>query len=353
MTATDRRDLSRSRPAIANHGEFHVTALRRSTVVAATLAAGLLALTGCSSAEPGAGATSAAAESTTSDTVTITDNHGEIEVPYQPERVVALDNHVLQTLSDWDVELVAAAKGLMGTGIWPEYQDNDAILDVGTHREPDLEQVIAAEPDLIIGGSRFGDYYDDLSGIATTIETEPRDDELITDGLIRQVTTLGEIFGKQDEAQQLVEALETATAEAADAYDGQSTVLGLITSGGEISYAAPGTGRAVGPVFTALDLVPAIETEAEDSTHGDDISLEAVAQANPDWLIVLDRDGALDTEGYVAATELIGGSELLSGVTAVQEGQIIYLDPNFYLTEDIQAYTALFEQIRDAFTDAA
>ncbi len=90
-----------------------MTAPRRSTVVAATLAAGLLALTGCSSAEPGAGSSSAAAESTDPGTVTITDNHGEIEVPYQPERVVALDNHVLQTLSDWDIELVAAAKGLM------------------------------------------------------------------------------------------------------------------------------------------------------------------------------------------------------------------------------------------------
>lgn len=330
-----------------------MTALRRPTVIATALIAGLIALTGCSSdTDSGATADSSAATETTPETVTITDNHGEIEVPYQPERVVALDNHVLQTLSDWDVELVAGAKGLMGTGIWPEYQDDDAVLDVGTHREPDLEQVIAAEPDLIIGGSRFGDYYDQLTEIGTTIETEPRDDELITEGLTRQVTTLGEIFGKQDEAQQLVDALESATASAADAYDGTSTVLGLITSGGEISYAAPGSGRAVGPVFTALDLVPAIETEAEDATHGDDISLEAIAQANPDWLIVLDRDGALDTEGYIAAQDLIEGSELLSEVTAVQQGQVIYLDPNFYLTEDIQSYTALFDQITAAFSGA-
>ena len=34
-------------------------------------------------------------------TVTIEDNHGQIEVPVNPERVVALDNTVFQTLSDW------------------------------------------------------------------------------------------------------------------------------------------------------------------------------------------------------------------------------------------------------------
>lgn len=335
-----------------------MTALRRQPLIATVLTAGLLALTACSSSSSGDDAAAAEDTATTAsedapETVTITDNHGEIEVPYQPERVVALDNHVYQTLTDWDIDLVAAATSLMGDGIWPNYQDDPDILDVGTHREPDLEQVVAAEPDLIIGGFRFGDYYDDLSAIATTIETEPTDDEEITAGLVRQVTTLGEIFGKQDEAQALAGALKAATAEAADAYNGTDTVLGLITSGGEISYAAPGTGRSVGPVFTSLDLVPAIETEAEDSTHGDDISLEAVASANPDWLIVLDRDGALDTEGYVAAQELIAGSELLQDVTAVQKGQIIYLDANFYLREDIQAYTELFDQITEAFSAAA
>lgn len=331
---------------------LHRPALRRPAL-ALPLVAGLLALTACASG-PAAGSGDAGTATTAApETVTVTDNHGEIEVPYQPERVVALDNHVFQTLSDWGVELVAAPKPVMGD-LWPEYTDDPEVLDVGSHREPDLEQVLAAEPDLVIGGQRFGSYYTDLLGmVPATIETDPAEDEVITDGLVRQVEVLGQVFGKEDEAAELAQALEDATAAAADAYNGTDTVMGLITSGGEIAYAAPGSGRAVGPVFTALDLVPAIETQAEDTTHGDDISLEAIAQSDPDWLIVLDRDGALDTEGYVAAQELVEGSPLLQDVTAVREGQVIYLDPDFYLTEDIQSYTALFEQIADAFGASA
>ncbi len=331
---------------------LHRPALRRPAL-ALPLVAGLLALTACASG-PAAGSGDAGTATTAApETVTVTDNHGEIEVPYQPERVVALDNHVFQTLSDWGVELVAAPKPVMGD-LWPEYTDDPEVLDVGSHREPDLEQVLAAEPDLVIGGQRFGSYYTDLLGmVPATIETDPTEDEVITDGLVRQVEVLGQVFGKEDEAAELAQALEDATAAAADAYNGTDTVMGLITSGGEIAYAAPGSGRAVGPVFTALDLVPAIETQAEDTTHGDDISLEAIAQSDPDWLIVLDRDGALDTEGYVAAQELVEGSPLLQDVTAVREGQVIYLDPDFYLTEDIQSYTALFEQIADAFGASA
>lgn len=289
-------------------------------------------------------------------TVTIEDNHGTVEVPVNPERVVALDNRVFEVLSTWDIPLVAAPKGVMGQGIWPEYTEDDEVLDVGMHREPNLESIIAAEPDLIIGGMRFSSHYDDIvaqNPDAVVIEIGPRDDEDISDELKRQIEILGQIFDREDDAAAINTAYDEAVADAAEAYNGSDTVVGLITSGGEISYSAPVTGRSIGVLFPTLDLVPAIEQEAEDTSHGDDISVEAIAAANPDWIIVLDRDGAGVGEGeYRPASELIGDSEAMSSVTAVAEDQIIYLDPDFYLTEDIFAYTALYEQIAQAFSDA-
>jgi iron complex transport system substrate-binding protein len=317
-----------------------------------------LALAACGStadaSDAADGGTTAPAEA---GTVTIEDNHGSVEVPVAPERVVALDNHVFETLSAWDVPLVAAPKGLMGDGIWPAYAEDDAVLDVGTHREPNLESIVAAEPDLIIGGYRFSDSYDDIvaqNPDATVIEIAPREGEDTADELVRQIEILGQIFQHEDEAAEIVADFEAAVADATEAYDGTSTVVGLITSGGEISYSAPVTGRSIGTLFPTLGLVPAIEQAAEDTSHGDDISVEAIAAANPDWIIVLDRDGAGVGEGeYRPAADLIGSSEALTSVTAVAQDQVIYLDPDFYLTEDIQAYTALYAQIAQAFAAAA
>jgi iron complex transport system substrate-binding protein len=327
--------------------------------VAAVLTAAPLALvlaacggTADAGAEPDAAESTAAAS-----TVTIEDNHGSVEVPVDPERVVALDNHVFETLASWDVPLVAAPKGIMGEGLWPAYTEDEAVLDIGTHREPNLESIVAAEPDLIIGGYRFSDSYDDIvaqNPDAVVIEIAPREGEEQSDELVRQVEILGEIFDREDEAAAIVADYEQAVADATAAYDGESTVVGLITSGGEISYSAPVTGRSIGTLFPTLGLQPAIEQTAEDTSHGDDISVEAIAAANPDWIVVLDRDGAGVGEGeYRPASELIGGSEALAGVTAVAQDQVIYLDPDFYLTEDIQAYTALYEQVAQAFSDAA
>jgi len=308
-----------------------------------------LALGGCASAAAPAETEPAAAPTS----VTVEDNHGPIEVPVAPERVVALDNTSFQTLADWGVTLVAAPKPLM-YDLWPELSGDDTVLDVGLHREPDLEAVIEADPDLIVGGYRFASYYEDLVAIQpATIETNPRDGEEHISELKRQVSLLGQVFGHEEDAQALADDLDAAIADAKDSYNGTGTVMGLITSGGAISYAAPGDGRGVGSLFPTLGLVPALEQTAEDSSHGDDISVEAIAAANPEWLVVLDRDAMFGEEGYVSAEELIENSEALQNVPAVQKGQIVYLAPSFYLDEGIQSYTKLYRDLAKAFASAS
>ncbi|MBT2484866.1 MULTISPECIES: siderophore ABC transporter substrate-binding protein [unclassified Microbacterium] len=309
---------------------------------------GLLALAGCASpsaAEPeetGSGAAS----------VTIEDNTGEHEIATPPASVVALDNRTFQTLSDWDVDLSAGAVALMPETV--SYVKDDGIVDVGLHSEPDLEAIVAVEPDLIISGQRFTQHnaaIADLVPEATIIDLEPREGEPFDDELKRQVTVLGEIFGKQDEAKELVDDFDEAVDRAKAAYDDAETVMAVNTSGGEIGYLAPTVGRSLGPVFDILELTPALEVdEATDDHQGDDISVEAIASANPDWILVLDRDAvfAAETPDYVQAAEILESSEALSGVTAVQEEQLVYMPTDTYLNEGIQTYTAFFNDLADA-----
>src|SRR5690625_7186986 len=86
------------------------------------------------------------------------------------------------------------------------------------------------------------------------------------------------------------------------------TVSGLVTSGGDINYAAPTTGRAVGPLYDILDLTPALDDEGSSDHQGDDISVEAIADANPEYLIVMDRDAAVDRKSVVEGKRVNAGS---------------------------------------------
>ena len=286
-------------------------------------------------------------------TVTVEHASGTDEVPVNPDTVVALANPMFSTLAAMGVELAAAPVSLMGDGsIWPEYADVD---DVGNHREPNLEVVIAANPDLIITGGRFGQYYEDLvsdNPDAVVIDLSIDAEGEISDDLKRYTEVLGQIFDDEATANEIINAYDDAVADAQVAYNGDDTVMGLITSGASIQYAAPVEGRSVGPVFGTLDLVPAMDREAEDASHGDEVSVEAIADANPDWIIALDRDGAVspDDPEYASAEEVIEGSEALQNTTAVAERNVVYLDRDFYLTEDIQAYTDLYADIAEAFS---
>ncbi|MEU3023725.1 siderophore ABC transporter substrate-binding protein [Nocardiopsis alba] len=317
------------------------------TALSLTLASALL-LAGCSAGTQDS-EDSVAAEG---DTVEVEDNNGAQQVATPPTSVVALDNRTFETLSDWGVELSAAAVSLMPDTI--DYIEDDSILDVGTHNEPDLETIVAAEPDLVVNGQRFAQYHDDIASLvpdATILELDPREGEPFDAELKRQITVLGEVFDKQDEAEQVIADFDAAVERVEAAYDEDQTVMAVTTSGGEIGYLAPGVGRTLGPAFDIFDLTPALEVDgASDDHQGDDISVEAIADSDPDWILVMDRDAAVaaDEDGYETAENILSASEALSGVSAVKDEQIVYMPVDTYTNEGIQTYTEFFNAFADA-----
>src|SRR5699024_4499568 len=134
---------------------------RIATSAALAASALLLAACGSDSAADTPGTTAGGGETTS---VQIEDNHGTHTVALPPRSVVATDNRTFETLDAWDVELTAAAVALMPDGL--SYTQDPSVIDLGNHREPDLEAVVAAEPDLIVNGQRFADYRSDFERLA-------------------------------------------------------------------------------------------------------------------------------------------------------------------------------------------
>lgn len=294
--------------------------------------------------------------------ITIEDDHGTHEINLdEVESVGAFDNRIFRTLQDFGVELAVAPVDLMNDEAHGDYIADENILNTGNHREPDLEQIVAAAPDLVINGQRYAQYYDDIAGllpedsVILEFDEGTRDPSTFFQGLQDNTEALGELFSSEAEAERingdLVEAMDRVEA----AYDGDSSVMGLLTSGGDINYAGPNEGRGVAPVFQEFDLVPALEVDDQSSDHeGDDISVEAIADSDPDWIIVLDRDGMNpDDPEYTPASELIADSPALQEVTAIEEDQIVYMPTNMYTTEDIQAYTEFLNDFADALEESA
>ncbi|WPF66723.1 MULTISPECIES: siderophore ABC transporter substrate-binding protein [unclassified Corynebacterium] len=329
--------------------------IKKRSALAAIVAAASLALVSCSSGG-GEQGTSQASDATT---VSVEDNHGTQEVSVPASKVAATDNRSFELLDKWDVDLVAAPKPLIPFTV-TNYANDDSIVDLGSHREPNLEALAAAQPDLVINGQRFTQYYEDIVSLnpeATVVELEPREDKPLADELKRHTLALGELFAKNKEAQETVEAFDAALARAKKAYDGSATVMAVNVTGGEINYIAPITGRTFGPIFEMLNLKPALEVENASEDHrGDDIGVEAIAEANPDWFFVLDRDGAVSARtepGFVKAQQIVQDNAVLSNLAAVKDKHVYYAPQDTYTNESILTYTEILNGIADAFESGA
>ncbi|SDL58131.1 iron complex transport system substrate-binding protein [Corynebacterium mycetoides] len=330
-----------------------MTRFSARALAATVVAAASLALASCSTSEQETTTSTAAAES---QTVTVEDNEGVKEVPSPAQRVVALDNRSFEILDTWGIEPVAAPRALVPVTI-PGIGDNENIVDIGNHREPNLEAIVAAEPDLIVSGQRFQQHDADIEKLvpdAVLVDFEPRDGEPFDKELIRQTEALGEIFGKQDEAQKLVDDFTNALQRAKDAYNPEQTVMAVNVSGGEIGYVAPTIGRTWGPLFDLIGMKPALEVQNATNDHqGDDISVEAIAASNPDWMLILDRDAGTRTdEGSPAAMNVIKDSAPLQNVNAVKDDRVYVSPSDTYTNESIITYTEILNELADKFEAA-
>ncbi|AFS77524.1 periplasmic binding protein [Gottschalkia acidurici 9a] len=296
--------------------------------------------------------------STKASTVEITDLHGKVTVPVNPKKVVALDSRAFETLADWGIELAAAPKAVMPAD--SPYVADESVQDIGDHREPNLEIIAAADPELVIVGQRFANYYEEIKKLvpnATVIdlnfdisEETDKPGENLVNGLKNSTIALGQIFDKNKEAEKLVADFDQAIKDAKSAYNGTDTVMSVVVSGGDIGFSAPGSGRVWGPMYEIFGWVSSLEVNGASSDHkGDDISVEAIAQSNPDWIFVLDRDAAVSsTTDKVPAQDVIDNSPALKSTTAVSEGKIVYAPDDTYTNESIQTYLELFKEIKDA-----
>lgn len=303
-------------------------------------------------------AETAAAADTDAATVEITDVHGTVAVPVNPQRVISLDNRTYDTLNAWGVKLLAAPKGVMPAD--SPYVTDEEVLDIGDHREPNLEIIAAADPDLVIVGQRFASYYEDIVALVPNAavidlnfdvsETAESPGTNFVNGFVDTTNSLGKIFAKETEATQIVDDFNASIEAVKAAYDGESTVMSVIVSGGNIGYSAPGTGRVWGPMYEIFAWVPALAVDNTTSDHqGDEINVEAIAQSNPDWMLVLDRDAAVSGTDAIPAQDVIDNSPALQNTTAIKAGNIVYAPNDTYTNESIQTYITLFNNIAEAF----
>ncbi|PIG93004.1 iron-siderophore ABC transporter substrate-binding protein [Gloeocapsopsis sp. IPPAS B-1203] len=110
--------------------------------------------------------TSNARVTVNADCYTVQHIAGETCVPRQPQRVVALDSVTLEYLLSLGIRPIGAVSSAFAADL---QQDLTGVADIGSTDEPNLEKILALQPDLIVGIDYYQTIYSQSSQIAPTI----------------------------------------------------------------------------------------------------------------------------------------------------------------------------------------
>lgn len=241
---------------------------------------------------------------------TIEHKFGSVEVPDNPERVVAVGFNEADFL---------LALGVVPVGVrdfigpfeeqarpWAREELGGADPKIVGGEEINFEAVAALEPDLIMGIYSFvdGDGYELLSGIGPTVAQPAKYEDGGTPWQDQLLLT-GRALGKEAQAEQVVADVEARFAEARQRHPefGGKTAAITFATEGELYVLTPEDLRT--RFFTSLGF------ELPDETGS--ISRERIDLLDQDMLVLVGTD-----------RETLEADELLQSLDAVREGRVVY-----------------------------
>ena len=302
------------------------------------------------------GTAESGAQSGTPTEVTITSLNGsgekaDLTVPYDPQRIAILDMASLDIL-----DALGVGDRVVGTADTSlEYlQDyiSDEIENLGTIKEADLEAVMACEPDVIFIGGRLASSYDALSEIAPVVYLSTDTELGVVESVRQNATTIASLFGLEAQVDELMAGFDSRIQALAENAAGHTAIVGLVTSGSFNVLGNDGRCSMIGREIGYENI--GVDAEIDTSTHGNEASFEFIVEKDPDYIFVLDRDAAIQTEGAQLAQEIME-NELVMGTRAYQDGHIVYLaHPAVWYTAEggITALDLMLQDLESALLSA-
>lgn len=278
----------------------------------------------------------------TPESVTLVHSLGTAKVPYAPQRIAVLDLAALDILDSLGLgDKVVGIPKKSSVSYLTSYIENSEIVNLGSVKEVDMEALNSLEPDLILIGGRLASEYENLSKIAPTVGVQIDHEGGYLGSARSNVENIASLYGKADEAERIFADFETRIEVLRAAAEGKTSITGLVTSG---SLSTLGDGSRCSLITNEVGF----ENAADDvnATHGDTASFELLLDKNPDYIFILDRDTAINSEGAKVAKEVMD-NEIVHKTNAYQNDRIVYLTPDvWYLSEGgIQATDTMLEDL--------
>lgn len=255
--------------------------------------------------------------------VTVRDLLGrEITLEAPPAKIVTLSPSAIEIL----YAIGAEAIGRSTTAAHPE--GVEALEDIGFSYAPSMESVLALRPDLVVAdASGQAHLLDAIAGAlgdvpVVFVGAQGYDD------VAASMLLLGELLGREAEADAAVAEMEAAKTEAAAAAEGQAPPQVLILTGAPDDFFVALTDSWPGSM---VEILGGVNVAAGQPAAGPfpgytQLSLEAILQAEPDVILAI----TAGPPGVTIAQGILGETAY-ANLPAVANGRVHEIDIEVYL----------------------
>jgi iron complex transport system substrate-binding protein len=244
-----------------------------------------------------------------------------------PENIVVFDYGFLDTLDALGVEgIVGVPKGSLPTYLEEEYA-SDAYTNVGSLKEPLLEDIAALEPDAIFISGRQSAFLDQLKEITPNVLFVGTQQDDYWNSFESSVEIAAQMFDKEAEAEEHLAEIDSALEEVNTLAGDFETSLATLYNEGNLSGYA--TNSRFGYIYDVYGFNPVTE-DIESSSHGSNFGYEAILEFDPEVLFVIDRTASIGENSNIHEDL---ENDIINKTTAYQNDHIVYLDgPLWYLS---------------------
>lgn len=263
-------------------------------------------------------------------TESVSNEETATETTTEEDVVIASSVAVVQILDALEVPMAGVPTS--------SYELPESVADatrIGNPMEPDLEVIASLEPSVIVSVNTLSE---DLSKQFETIGAEAFFVDLSSyDGLKESILSLGERFGVEAKAKEIVEGFENREAAIEEKMKGKESPNVLIIFGAGSSFMAASEDTYVGDLVKKVGATN-IVTDAPAAFSP--IDMEYLADQNPEYILFMAH--ANPEESMKAFEQEFATNEAWKSFDAVQNDKVIALETGYFgMSANLQAIDAM------------
>ncbi len=305
--------------------------------LAAMWAAAVLPFLGCAGAEETVNGNAGAVESA----VTFTDDLGRSLTLAQPQRVAAM----IGSFADvWCLaggqDSLAAAAGDAWTSF--DLGLDEHVLNLGAVKEPSLETLLLAEPDLILASCNTAANVELLDTFEKMRIPVAYFDIQCFDDYLRMLKVCTLLTGRQENYERYGLEVQGRVEAAIARQSGEAPEILCMRATGSSCKVKGSKDFLLGEMLAHLGCV----NVADGSSLLEDLSLEAIIRADPDYIFVV-LQGADPRDAQAALEKGLLSNPAWGTLRAVQEGRFYTLDHSLYNLKPNARWGEAYERLAE------